>query len=277
MDFTKLDGMNSKEYNNLMIVDGLNLAFRYKHANKKVYSSEYLNTIQSLANSYKAKDIIILGDSGSDYRYNIYPEYKANRKELIEKQTEEEAKDFKEFLEEFNRTFELLGDIFTTFRFKGVEADDIAAYIATNYKNKYSHIWLISSDKDWDLLVSDKISRFSYVTRKEVTLNNWSESYDYPQDAHISIKVLTGDKGDHVPGVEGIGPVRAKDLIMEYGTAYDIFASIPIKSNYKYIQNLNNFGEQILINYELMDLVTYCYDAIGAENAKEIQSVMDEL
>jgi 5'-3' exonuclease len=269
-DFTEAKGLDNSSYKNLLIVDGLNLAFRYKHAGKKQFAAEYINTIKSLANSYDAKHVIVLGDGGSDYRESLYPQYKGNRKELREKQTEEEAEDFRQFLEEFNKTFELLGESFYTFRFKGVEADDIAAYISNHLKDDYETIWLISSDKDWDLLVNEKVSRFSYVTRKEVTISNWDTHYSYKPEEHISIKVLMGDKGDHILGVEGVGIKRAESLIKDYGSAYDVYDAIPINSKYKYIQKLNEFKDTILLNYLLMDLVSYCEDAVGKENINKI-------
>jgi 5'-3' exonuclease len=274
-EFLETHGTNPKNNNNLLIVDGLNLAFRFHYANKKVFASDYINTVNSLAKSYQAKDVIVLGDGGSTYRENVYPEYKANRKEMRAKQTEQEAQDFKEFLEEFNKAFQMMSESFYTFRFRGVEADDIAAYIVKNYIDRYNHIWLISSDKDWDLLITNKSSRFSYVTRKEIGLENWNTHYAYNQDEHISIKVLMGDSGDNVPGVEGVGIKRAESLVKDYGSAYDIYAAIPINSKYKYIQNLNAFAEGILRNYELMDLLTFCDEAIGEENIKEIEEKLN--
>ena len=273
MDFDKLAGTTPG--NNLLVVDGLNLAFRYKYANKKVFANDYINTIQSLANSYSAKQIVVLGDGGSSYREAIYPDYKGNRKELRAKQTEQEGLDFQDFLEEFTRAFELLGEMYTTFRFKGVEADDIAAYIVGCCSNPFDHIWLMSSDKDWDLLIDENVSRFSYVSRKEVTLTNWSEHYDYPQDEHISIKVLQGDKGDNVPGVTGVGIKRAISLVETYGNALEIHSQLPIDSKYKYIQNLNEFGDKIILNYELMDLPTYCDEALGEANAAAVYMEMN--
>lgn len=274
-EFIESRGADSTKNNNLMLVDGLNLAFRYKHAGKKQFAAEYINTVKSLANSYEAKHVIVLGDGGSSYRESIYPHYKANRKELRDKQTEEEAEDFKQFLEEFNKTFELLGESFYTFRFKGVEADDIAAYLSSHLKSKYDKVWLISSDKDWDLLINDKVSRFSYVTRKEITIENWETHYSYKPEDHISIKVLMGDKGDNVLGVEGIGIKRAEGLVKQYGNAFNIYDAIPITSKYKYIQNLNSFKDIILLNYQVMDLVTYCEEAVGTENINKINKELN--
>jgi len=134
---------------------------------------------------------------------------------------------------------------------------------------------LISSDRDWDLLITENVGRFSYVTRKEVTLENWNEHYEVTPEQYISLKCLTGDKGDNVPGIPGIGPKRAIGLIKEYGDALSIYDATPIESRYKYIQALNENSEQILKNYELMDLITYCDDAIGAENISAIRSTLN--
>jgi 5'-3' exonuclease len=135
----------------------------------------------------------------------------------------------------------------------------------------------MSSDKDWDLLIDDNVSRFSYVTRKEITKENWAEHYDYELDDHISIKCLSGDSGDSIPGVPGIGPVKARDLVNKYGTAYDIAGNLPIDSKYKYIANLNTFGaEGIILNYRLMDLVTHCDEALGEDNCIQIDSMLGE-
>ena len=92
---------------------------------------------------------------------------------------------------------------------------------------------------------------------------------------YISLKCLTGDKGDNVPGIPGIGPKRALGLIKEYGDAISIYDNVPIPGKYKYIESLNENYEQIIQNYELMDLVTYCDDAIGADNISVIRGIMN--
>ena len=118
------------------------------------------------------------------------------------------------------------------------------------------------------------MSRFSYVTRKEVRIQNWGDHYEVNPEQYISLKCLTGDKWDNVPGITGIGPKRAKDLIIAYGDAMNIYDSLPINSTYKHIQELNANADRILQNYELMDLVTYCDDAIGADNISKIKEMV---
>ena len=258
---------------NLLIVDGLNVAFRWKHQNILDFKYDYIRTIESLAKSYNAGTIIVCADGGSSYRKEIDPQYKANRKERYAEQTEQEAKEFEMFMAEFQDTLTLIKQKHPVFHFRGVEADDIAAYIANNID--FDECWLISSDKDWDLLINEKVSRFSTVTRKETTVHNWDEHYDFEIEDYITFKCLTGDKGDNVPGVPGVGPKRAVQLMKQYGTVFDIYDACPLDGKYKYIQALNENAEQLLTNVELMDLITYSEEAIGKENTEVIHKTLE--
>lgn len=274
---TDFKTMTTADPSTLLVVDALNLAFRYLHKKQTSFLDDYVRTVDSLKKSYKAGKVIIACDQGSSsYRKALYPEYKSGRKEKYDQQTEEEALVFEQFFKEFNRVIDTYIEVddYPVLRFDKCEADDIAAYIVRKCR-KTHNIWLMSSDKDWDLLISTKVSRFSYVTRKEITIDNWSEHYDYDIDDHISIKCLTGDPGDSIPGAEGVGPKHAQELIQQYGSAYDVAASLPITSKYKYVANLNKFGaDGIIRNYKLMDLVSHCDEALGEENCKKVDEVL---
>ena len=252
----------------VLIVDALNLAFRWKHMGSTFFREDYYNTVYSLANSYNCGKIIITADMGQSwYRKAIHPEYKGNRKKLQETQTDEEKKAFKDFIVEYNNTLQFLEDQdLLVLKYENTEADDIAAYLT---KIMTQNIWLISTDRDWDLLINKRVNRFSYVTRKEVTINNWP--YDVSIEDYISFKCLTGDTGDNIPGITGIGPKRAATLIEKYGSVFDIYDHIPLAGTAKFIQNLNAGKELLLLNHELMDLLTYCGEALGKEVCDDIR------
>lgn len=268
-----------EENNNLMVVDCLNLGFRWKHSGDTDFLDSYVQTVESLKKSYKCSKVILACDSGSsNYRKSIYPEYKQNRKDKFDQQTLEEQLAFERFFTEFNRVMDHFKENskYPLFRFEKCEADDVAAYVVKNYSKKFDKTVLISSDRDWDLLVKPNVMRFSYVTRKEVTWDNWNTHYDYNPDDHISIKCLVGDSGDNIRGVPGIGPKKALALVAEYGTTYDIIANMPISSRYKYINNLNEFGaDNLMLNYQLMDLLEFCEEALGEENCNTINTTLE--
>jgi 5'-3' exonuclease len=276
IEFNKVQEL---EANTLLIVDCLNLGFRWKHSGDTDFLEAYQRTVDSLKKSYKAGKVVLTCDSGSSsYRKAIYPLYKQNRKDKFDTQTPEEALAFERFFTEFNRVMDNYKEAgrYPLFRFEKCEADDIAAYIVKNRKRYgIDRIVLISSDRDWDLLVSEQVMRFSYVTRKEITLENWNEHYDYSPADHISIKCLTGDSGDNIPGVPGIGPKKAQTLVSQYGSTWDIIANLPIASRYKYIQNLNDFGaDALMLNYKLMDLLEFCDEALGPTNCNTIDTTL---
>lgn len=264
----------------VLVVDALNLCFRWKHKGQFDFADDFVETVASLAKSYKAGKVIIAADWGSSsYRMSIYDGYKGARKEKFAEQTEAEKAEFELFFEGFTAALEKVKNEtqFTLFRFNKVEADDIAAFIVNNKaKFGFKRVWLISSDRDWDLLIQDDVSRFSTVSRKEITVDNWNEHYDWEPEDYISIKCLQGDSGDSVPGIPGVGPTRALSLVKTYGSALDIAANLPLPGKQKYIQAVNEFGaENIYRNYQLMDLVTYSEEAIGYENCETIKKVLN--
>ncbi len=262
MKFTEIGKQEKND--NLMIVDGLNIAFRWRYKKVPYYTNDYVKTVESLAKSYDCGNIIVLADGGSVYRKNLFPEYKANRKEKYKDQTDSEKKEFEVFMAEFANAFKRIEDKgHLVIKQGGLEADDLAAWIVGKKKEfGIGDIWLISSDKDWDLLIQNGVSRFSTVTRKEITVDNWDEHYDFEPEHFLTFKCLAGDAGDNVPGISGIGPKRATQLIEQYGDLYDIYDSCPIDSKYKFIQSLNENADQLLLNAELMDLESYSEQAL---------------
>ena len=272
-DLEEVKAVNAGE--NLLVVDALNLAFRYKHKKTRNFAPDYVRTVHSLAASYRCDKIIICADKGqSTYRLGVSPEYKGNRKKMREDQTEQDKEDFQLFFEDYQRTLELLGTLFPIVQYQGVEADDAIAYITLNTTE--NDVWIISTDKDLDQLVTERVNRFSYVTRKEVRLNNFYETYGCKVEEYITLKVLQGDKGDNVPGIPLVGPKRAISLLREFGSALDLYDALPVTGKQQFVKNINAFGGQILTNYELMDLVAYHEEAIGTENVENLKEIMEE-
>ena len=97
------------------------------------------------------------------------------------------------------------------------------------------------------------------------------------QIMYISLKCLTGDKGDNVPGIPGIGPKTSStanynNMVVHSGylTPLQLIVSISL------FKALNENADQILVNYELMDLIPYCDEAIGPANILDIECKINE-
>lgn len=286
----------------LMIVDGFNLAFRYKWRSKAKhreeqkaeaaqhlrylknnpeaasFESKYEELIKSLAKSYRAKDVVVCSDWGySSFRSEIYPEYKANRAAARLDQSEEEQEIFSIFLDEWSKAMSKIEESFPLLRYKNVEADDLAACVADLIGHNYNGTTFISSDRDWlQLLRKEEDIWWSFTTRKEITIGTWYQFYKFPFEAFLTFKCLSGDSGDNVPGISGIGEVRATNLIDTYGDIYGILESLPLKGTAKYIKALNESAELLRTNLDLFDLYDNYHQAIGFDNLREIKEKLLE-
>ncbi len=263
--------------NNLLIVDGLNLSFRFKHRGAKVFAKEYIDLVKSLAKSYSCKDMIVLSDlKGSKYRREMYPEYKGNRD--YSNQTEDEKLKAEEFFAEYRNTLDMVEedeDLFGLWH-KGIEADDFMGVLVPSLKEHYDNIWLISTDKDWDEFLDDNVHRFACVSknRKEFFMSNFYDDHGCDTtDQFVMMKCLMGDLSDNIRGVEGVGEKRAYSILRNYEDTFDLIDALPLPGNQKYIQRLNESAELLERNLELMDLKTFAGQIIAETDQEAVDKV----
>ena len=115
------DRIRATSDSTLMIVDALNLGFRWMHSRSTDFVDDYIKVVDSLKRSYKAGKVIIAADKGSSaYRKAIYPDYKANRKAKFETQTQEDKEAFEAFFKEFERTLLQIETVYPVLRFAEV-------------------------------------------------------------------------------------------------------------------------------------------------------------
>jgi DNA polymerase-1 len=263
------------EYNNLLVIDGNNVSYRYiQRANYDSYEDDFKRTVASLAKSYKAKRTIVCFDFGkSYYRMNLLSDYKGTRKKA---ETEEEIEHAEKFFAVLNRLPEELDE--EVLKFRGIEADDTIAYITQNISSRYDHTWIVSSDKDIIQLVDDNISIFNIFSRKEITKQYLQDELVLTPSEFMLSRIIEGDKGDNIIGIEGIGPKRAQALAKEYKTLDKLLAALPIKSKSQYITNLNAGRERLIRNETLINLKSYHQTAINAgKEGDDPMEVLSEL
>lgn len=284
MDNWKRYQQEFDDRNNLLVVDALNLSFRWKHKGQNEFSADFVRTVNSLAKSYNARKIVILTDyKGSAYRKDLHPKYKSDRKLKYKDQTEEEKEMAAAFFEGFNRTIELCYKNFPTIKMEGVEADDLAWYMVDQFEDgeEFDHIWLISTDADWDELLGERVSRFAYTSRKEFTIDNFYKEHGCDTtEEFTAMKAIMGDPGDSVYGIDGVGKKRAYNLVREYGSALDLYLELPLEGNQKYIQNLNQSGDTLILNTQLVDLRSFSQEAIAfpsPENLLDLEAFCKDL
>ena len=257
-DLADLVAPSYKGYENLLLIDGNNLAYRWlQRINYNDFASDYKRTVQSLTKSYEAIRTIVCFDFGkSYYRVDMYDEYKQNRKKPKE---EEEAKKYEDFFAVLNNLPEELEE---TLKFRGIEADDILAFLVDKLSINYEHTWVISSDKDLYQLLDNNVSIYNIFGRKEITKDILQETFNVTPDEYLLSRIIEGDKSDNIVGVEGIGPKRAQGLAKEYKTFEALIKALPIKGRAKYIHNLNMSKDILYRNEKLINLKKYNLDAL---------------
>jgi len=208
----------------VLIVDTHNLFHRAYHAmnlkNSKgeptsvVYS--LINLIREIYRESKHSHIVFASDSPNNWRKAIYPDYKANRGERDESLITQIAK--------ANQLLEKMG--FPVFRRDGYEADDIVASAAKTFSDLNAKVFIYSTDKDFNQLISEKIYVFNpmkkTLSRKADIINKFGiESHQF-----LDYLAIVGDTSDNIPGVKGLGKVGAAKLLQEYGNLDGIYSNL---------------------------------------------------
>jgi len=205
-----------------MLVDGNNLLIRAIKATERSDMSVdgvntaplvvFANTLTKHVREEAPDRLLVAWDStrGSDYRLNIDPEYKGNRAAPTADSEEHKQSAFglaKQFLS--------LSNIFMQMR-PGVEADDIIAAYWKHYRwnNK---VLILSSDKDFMQLLTEDTEQIRLSAGGAPT-DRWDEERVYSELGYLphdipKIMALTGDKGDNVIGIQGIGPKTAVKIL----------------------------------------------------------------
>ena len=262
-DLADLQSPDYDAYSNLLLIDANNLSYRWlQRPNYSSFGDDFIRTVQSLSKSYEAKRTIVCFDFGkSYYRMDMLDDYKGTRKKP---QDEDEVKKYEEFFAVLNDLPDQLDE--EVLKFRGVEADDILAYMVKKYEQTedYDHIWIVSSDRDLYQLVSDKTSIFNIFGRREITDETMNTDMDISPALYLLSRYIEGDKSDNILGIEGIGPKRAQALAKEYETLPNLLDALPIKGRAKYIQNLNAGKDTLIRNEKLINLRRYCEEAICA-------------
>ncbi len=155
---------------------------------------------------------------GKNFRHDWYPDYKAHRQP-----TPEVIKTsfplLKELIEAFNIPLLIL---------PGYEADDVIGTMAKRAESEGFSVYMLTPDKDYAQLVSPNIFMMkprSGEQPEQLGVEEICTLYNVKKPEQvIDILALWGDKADNVPGVEGVGEVKAKKLIAEWGSVENIFA-----------------------------------------------------
>ncbi len=153
-------------------------------------------------------------------RSAIYPEYKAGRKKAPD--------DFYEQIPLLKDFLKTLG--WPLFEIDGYEADDILGTLAVQANKLGVEANLITSDLDMLQLIDENTKVFAmkrgFSDIEEFDLEYFENKYGLKQSQFLDLKALQGDSSDNIPGVPGIGPKTATQLLQEFFTLEGIYENL---------------------------------------------------
>jgi DNA polymerase I len=181
----------------------------------------FMNALMDVIKREKPDHLAVAFDKGgSDYRYEMYQEYKAHRDE-----TPEAIKIAVPYIQELLKAMHI-----PIIEVAGFEADDLIGTIAKQAEKQNYKVYMVTPDKDFAQLVSENI--FMY---KPARMGNDIEIWGIPQvlekfgierpEQVIDFLGMMGDAADNIPGLPGVGEVTAKKLLKEFGSMENLLAN----------------------------------------------------
>ena len=208
----------------IIIVDGYSFVFRAYYAMPPLTRPDdglpvgavygFTSMLMKLISSMKPTHLVVVFDAGKKtYRNEIYPDYKATRPpppdDLIP-----QFPLMREVAEAFN---------ITILEQEGYEADDIIATLVRMAKENKEKILIVSSDKDLMQLVNNEVKMYDAIRMKLIGEKEVEEKFGVAPNQMRDLLALVGDTSDNIPGLPGIGPKTAAELLNKYNNIPGIF------------------------------------------------------
>ena len=176
-----------------------------------------LSMLLKLIEKEKPDYIVSCFDSkGPSFRNQLFPEYKANREEMPEDLQMQVP-----FLKDMTN---LLG--IHSLKQEGFEADDLIGTMAEFGRQHKLKVIILSGDKDFAQLVDENIVLFDTMKSKIYNIEGVKKKWGVLPHQMIDYLALTGDASDNIPGVKGIGPKGAVQLLEKYGDLKNVYENI---------------------------------------------------
>ena len=239
--------------NTLVVVDALNYIFRAFHALPGLTTKAGLPTgavygfcqmLLRIEREQQPTHMCVVFDApGPTFRDEMYTAYKANRPPA--------PPDLIAQIDLARQAAEAFGS--TVLSIPGVEADDVIATLVRQAKGQDMAVVIGSSDKDLMQLCSDQVRLLDAVKNRLIGPAEVKEKWGVSPDRLGDVLALMGDASDNVPGIPGIGPKSAAELVNTYGSL-DVILANASKIKGKKGQAIAEGGATLALSRELVRL-----------------------
>jgi len=270
-----------------LIIDGLNFFIRSFTVNPSMDTNGnhiggtigFLLSLNKLVRETKPDLITIVwdGEGGSVKRRSLFKDYKAGRKPKLNRQydfgdADDQMRSFAEQIGKLNKYLDMLP--VRTIRIKGVEADDVIAYMWGFVLDKQDEKVIVSSDKDFYQLLDQNTTIYVPTKKKYVCSQDIVDTIGCLPENYIYIKALCGDRSDNIKGIRGIGEKTAIKLFPFLGERQveldELFkyAEAAGDKKAKYDSVIAN-REIVITNVRLMQLSSPLMNPMAAKSIRE--------
>ncbi|MCO6429849.1 MAG: DNA polymerase I [Deltaproteobacteria bacterium] len=210
------------ETRKIYLVDGSGYIFRAFYAIHALRTKDgfptnalygFTRMLLRLLHESDSQHVAVVFDAGREtFRTEIYKEYKANRSEC--------PPDLLKQMPFFAEIATALG--LPVLMQPGYEADDIIGTLAERLSNAGVECVIVSGDKDLMQLVGDQVSVWDTMKDARYDADGVKNKLGVWPNQVTDYLGLTGDSSDNVPGLQGVGPKTAIQLIERYGGVEEI-------------------------------------------------------
>ncbi|MFA6066822.1 MAG: DNA polymerase I [Candidatus Babeliaceae bacterium] len=241
----------------IFVIDGSSFLYRAYYGLKPMHTSSgqtiqavygFCRMILKLIKQFDPKNIAVVWDSPQKtVRHELFQEYKATRQappsDLFEQ---------KKMIQEYA---DIIG--LKQVQVAGIEADDLMYSIAQDFHlHGYTTVF-ITSDKDMRQAVTEDIVIFDPFKDIFLTQTLLEEKYGFPLSKLVFYFALIGDTSDNIPGVRGIGPKGAHDLVVQFDSLEQLYARIDTVSKERTRELLQAAQDNALLSEQLFALRYY--------------------
>lgn len=241
--------------NKLLIVDGHAYAYRAFYAIRQLSSPSgdptnavygFIKMLGKMTEQLHPSHLVVVWDGGlAAERVSEHAEYKAQRPPMPE--------DLEKQLDGITDYLAAAG--FASFCRDGVEADDWIAALAIQFSGELP-VTIASSDKDFMQLVSERVGLLNPNDKSEKrwTAEDVKAKTGVEPAQIVDWLSLIGDAVDNIPGVSGVGPKTATDLLQRFGSIDGLYARLAEVKSEKLRANLELSKDIVRRNQRLIRL-----------------------
>ncbi len=240
----------------LIIIDISNYIFRAFFAIRPLHAPDgtpvnavygVLSMVHNLIQKYQPTHILVARDTKEgSFRKEIDPNYKANRSDPPD-----------ELIPQFALVDELVKCLrLPEIKMVNYEADDVIGSVAVQWKKEFDEILIASGDKDLMQFVEGPVKMLDTMKEKTYSREDVKDKMGVYPEQIVDFLSLIGDTSDNIPGVAGIGPKGAQNLIEEFGSLENILANIPNIKNKRSQTALDSHQANAVLSKKLVQIVT---------------------